>query len=421
VSTPIERLRYYDGEYLRSFDFETEQAYHVAMRRRLNRKLHLSGIVEGLILDKDSDSTPGAEFYSISAGMAIDQLGREMIVPSPYVFRREVDLARKDITAGQAAVWLCYRETPSTPPSVGYGICNDPDQNTRWREEYDVVLVMIPPPATLSPKDDPDSGRHGVRLGTVTIASTADGLAVTGTSNDNRSYVGIVAQSIVAPAAAPASFNILGKNSPTDPPASLEVVPILFADKSVIVGADFEIKTSDFAPGTTPPPVDPAHPEGYLKVANTLFLNGALYTQRSGKWFSLDSYVKSLVSGPDIQIGTQDITPVVTSGMPPNGTDTLHLTSTLAAVSSVKVMMAITSVTYQNFNDLTQWLPQISAATDWLIEVTAGNPQLVTGTSNKFDIPIHWSIGPKSTPSTGPELIPVTKLTVNYLVVFYPQ
>jgi len=420
VSSPIERLRYYDGEYLRSFDFEAEQSYHVAMRRRLNQKLHLSGIVEGLMLGEDTDSVPGAQFFSIAAGMAIDQLGREMIVPSPYVFRRETDLARKDITAGQASVWLCYRETAATPPSAGYGICNDTEQNTRWLEQYDVVLVMIPKPSSLSPQDDPDSGRHGVRLGTVTIASTVDGLTITSATNDNRSYVGIRAQKIVGPAGNPAKFNILGQNTPIDPPASLEVEPNLFADASVIVGPDFEVKTTDFATGSPPPAVDPSNPKpGYLKVANSMFLNGALYMQVSGKWFGLDAYIKSLIKGPDIQIKQMEFEPLLAVGMPPNGTETLNVTSTLPFASNVQVFVSVTSITRRNLTEVTQWAMTIPPAEEWVFDVTPGPPHRLG--PNQFNIPISWAIGPKDQPGDpNNAIITIKKLTLNCLVIFNP-
>ena len=45
MSSPIERVRYYEGEYLRSADFDAEQSYHIEMRRRMNHALHLHGIV----------------------------------------------------------------------------------------------------------------------------------------------------------------------------------------------------------------------------------------------------------------------------------------------------------------------------------------------------------------------------------------
>ena len=50
MSTDIERLRYYERQYLQSSDFTDEQTYHLEMRRRLNLALHLWGIVKGLQL-----------------------------------------------------------------------------------------------------------------------------------------------------------------------------------------------------------------------------------------------------------------------------------------------------------------------------------------------------------------------------------
>jgi hypothetical protein len=48
VSNQVQRLRFFDGEYLRSYDFTDEQSYHIDIRRRLNHRLHLRGIVDGL-------------------------------------------------------------------------------------------------------------------------------------------------------------------------------------------------------------------------------------------------------------------------------------------------------------------------------------------------------------------------------------
>jgi len=67
VST-IDRIRYYDGEFLRAFDFDDEQVYHLEMRRRLNRYLHLYGIAQGLDLVVSTDSVG----VTLPAGLAID-------------------------------------------------------------------------------------------------------------------------------------------------------------------------------------------------------------------------------------------------------------------------------------------------------------------------------------------------------------
>src|ERR1700745_85856 len=95
MATSIQRLRYFDGEFLRSNDFTDEQSYHVAMRRRLNLALHRSGIVQGLGLQQDEDSVPPTLlFFSITAGFAIDQDGREIVVSAPYTLSTDNVLGR---------------------------------------------------------------------------------------------------------------------------------------------------------------------------------------------------------------------------------------------------------------------------------------------------------------------------------------
>jgi hypothetical protein len=238
--------------------------------------------------------------------------------------------------------------------------------------------------------------------------------------NDNRSYVGIRAQKIIGPAPNPTTFNILGQNTPIDPAASLEIVPNVFADASVIVGPDFEIKTTDFI--GTAPTVNAADPKpGYLKVANSMFLNGALYMQVSGKWFALDDYVKSLIKGPDIQVKTQELIPTLALGMPPNGTETILFTSSLPSVTRVQVFVSITSITRRSLNEVAQWLTTIPPADEWIFEVTPGPPQLVAGSGNQYNIPITWAIGPKDLPANpNNAIITIKKMTVNCLVIFYP-
>src|SRR4051794_36350203 len=90
MTPPIERLRYYDGEYLRAFDFAAEQGYHNDMRRRLNMALHLYGIVEGLQLTVTSPAN--ITQVLISPGMAIDPYGREILLLAPYTFDDQADV-----------------------------------------------------------------------------------------------------------------------------------------------------------------------------------------------------------------------------------------------------------------------------------------------------------------------------------------
>jgi hypothetical protein len=71
----IQRLNYFTSQFLVQEDFQDEQAYHREMRHRHNRSLHTPGVVEGLTLSKAGDRQ-----IKVSAGMAIDRDGQEMIL-----------------------------------------------------------------------------------------------------------------------------------------------------------------------------------------------------------------------------------------------------------------------------------------------------------------------------------------------------
>jgi hypothetical protein len=70
-----ERVRFFFGQLLTANDFETEQTYHIIMRRLHNRLLHGAGIVEGLRVSADDDQS-GAVVV-LSPGFALDGLGRD--------------------------------------------------------------------------------------------------------------------------------------------------------------------------------------------------------------------------------------------------------------------------------------------------------------------------------------------------------
>jgi hypothetical protein len=71
----IQRLNYFTSQFLVENDFQDEQAYHREMRHRHNRLLHTPGVVEGLIVSKAGDRQ-----IKVSAGMAIDPEGQEMVL-----------------------------------------------------------------------------------------------------------------------------------------------------------------------------------------------------------------------------------------------------------------------------------------------------------------------------------------------------
>lgn len=75
--TPIERLNFYNGQRLDAHDLRAEQAYHMLVRRWLNRSLFEPGIAEGLEVNPDPDNT---HQVIVSPGLALDGKGREIIL-----------------------------------------------------------------------------------------------------------------------------------------------------------------------------------------------------------------------------------------------------------------------------------------------------------------------------------------------------
>lgn len=416
----IERLRYYDGEYLRSFDWESEQNYHVTMRRRLNRMLHLHGIVDGLEIQVDPDSTPNVQFYSISKGMAIDQFGREIVLDAPYLLRPEIVLARKEIEAGEADVWLCYREIATTPASAGYRVCNEPNQNTRWREGFDVVIV--PPNKKPTGPQDPDAGRGGVFLGHIHIVARGGGFDF-GTDDPNvavfrnadRKFVGIRAQSIESPAGYP-PFDVLAENAFDTPLASLEVKPNAFFDRNMIVGDDFGIDAAKVQPPITPATFPKA---GVAKIGGALFVAGDAFVRDAGIWYVLKNYINHVI--PEIVVGTADVTTVAGNADPSSGKVTLNLTSTrLAKASALKVMVAIQSYTRLSLNDYLNWAfgaNQADPSHEWVFQLVPGNPIQDLNAPENWQVDVEWRIGPTETHD---HLLPITKFTLSYVAVFQP-
>jgi hypothetical protein len=76
----LERLNYFNGQRLEAGDFRTEQAYHIAVRRALNRSLYSPGIASGLEVRRHP-SDPHK--VVVMPGLAIDALGRELILLEP--------------------------------------------------------------------------------------------------------------------------------------------------------------------------------------------------------------------------------------------------------------------------------------------------------------------------------------------------
>jgi hypothetical protein len=101
--TPLERVNYFEGQMLTAADFQAEQEYHQAKRRRHNRYLHGWGVVCGLGV-----SARGVDEIWVEPGLAIDCCGNEILLPDPE---------RLTIPDGPAVLYLAigYKEIEWTP------------------------------------------------------------------------------------------------------------------------------------------------------------------------------------------------------------------------------------------------------------------------------------------------------------------
>lgn len=97
--TSHKRLNYYTGQLLNADDFKDEQMYHVDKLRSHNRNLHTWGIARGLNVEKI-----GTKNVTISLGMAIDGLGRQIVLDE----LREIDLTQS--TASSLYLTISYNE-----------------------------------------------------------------------------------------------------------------------------------------------------------------------------------------------------------------------------------------------------------------------------------------------------------------------
>jgi hypothetical protein len=434
MTPPIERLRYYDGEYLRAFDFAAEQAYHVDMRRRLNMALHLYGIVEGLQLS--SITQAGISQVSVSAGMAIDPYGREILLLAPYTFDDQVDVGANRITVdGTYEVWIKYQRNADTPPSNGYAACNVTDQTTRWRETYKIVLlkksnpVDVPAVTDDISEEDPDTDvSNGVLLGVVAVSpnSTTGAFSLVDKLNNplkqpELTYVGLRAQRVVCPVDV-TGFDVLAKQKGLTPPTSLDLEANVFAQQNLIVGDDFVVDQTKIQP--PPKPVAPAvfpNPTGNVKVASDLFLQGNLYRTIGGKWLSFEEQVKALV--PDVLVGIFQVTSPSPTDQS-NGTFQFSVTSNrLKKIGSASATAAIAAV---KWNTILEIFNNIQATDQFLVQIKQHVSASPSGTiDNGCDVQVAWEVAPTfQIPQGGGQPAKyesaIVELWISYVVVCYP-
>lgn len=104
---PYERNRYFYGKLMTVRDFEIEQRYHNDKRRLMNRLLVGPGILAGLGVLTVDDKT-----ILVEPGVAIDYLGREVVVESPHISRLSIVEGFEGLPDyGEAYLNITYDET----------------------------------------------------------------------------------------------------------------------------------------------------------------------------------------------------------------------------------------------------------------------------------------------------------------------
>jgi len=149
-NTDIERLNYYEGEFLGALDFEAEQEYHREMRRRHNIGQHTWGIVSGLDLVQipngvtSPSGNPEVDIY-VQPGMAVDGFGREVVVVNKTQLTQ--DLFAPYFDSNPAAppkpmyVWISYAQAMLQPSTDACTQMNQPNAYGRVQETFALTVT----------------------------------------------------------------------------------------------------------------------------------------------------------------------------------------------------------------------------------------------------------------------------------------
>lgn len=203
----ISRAHFRELQILRYTDFEDEQAYRIAQRRRHNLAHHGWGIVQGLVLQ------PSLSGVSLSAGFAIDGYGRELTVSRRLEIRQSVlDEVLNALAVGNVDVWLTYHivasDNPQEPCYEDAWLrldCADPNRLTEPRHPAEVSLLDLDFGPERQPPDDPGQewpvylGRIAVGAGDISLPPHSRNLI----DLSERVYASLVGASVQTPAGYP--------------------------------------------------------------------------------------------------------------------------------------------------------------------------------------------------------------------------
>lgn len=330
--TDIERLNYYEGEFLGALDFQTEQEYHRDMRRRHNLGQHAWGIVSGLELVQVPNggttpppgSLPTVDIY-LQPGVAVDAFGREIVVLNKTQLTQDLFASYGNLVGTQEMfIWISYAQLMLQPPADVCTQVNQPNAFGRFQEAFALTVTQDPvgptgtpivvdgkavaPPAqtgdiVFPPDDsipyqefsaDDSTVNWYVPLGRVFWDATNGGVFVQQTKDKlddswlavGRQYAGIVASEIYAP------------------PASTVYAPAATKDYTPYYTAPGLTLKDRFAP--YPLPADPNGPNGQFYGGVGVEIAGSLLVDRL-----LEAQQNVLIDG------APDLTPIPTKNKKP--------------------------------------------------------------------------------------------------------
>lgn len=139
---PVERLNYYQHQYVGAEDFRDQQAYHRDALRRHELGPHSWGIVTGCTLveiDREGDD-PFVDVYLLP-GTAVDGFGRKIVVLEPVKIDPGLFSAYHDGSLVSLALWMLYDEVPARTATGGFAPCTDAEAFGRLTETYRFIVA----------------------------------------------------------------------------------------------------------------------------------------------------------------------------------------------------------------------------------------------------------------------------------------
>lgn len=167
-----QRNRYFYGKLLTAEDFIAEQNYFNTKIRLMNSLIFGSGVIAGLNVIKTDENS-----VAIESGVALDNAGREIIVPEPVIVKiNELDGYREFIreNTDHICAYLCieYNEKRTQPiHSIAKSALddeNDGPEHNRITEGFSLYITAK------APEENPNEAEHRALVRKTVISDTIE-------------------------------------------------------------------------------------------------------------------------------------------------------------------------------------------------------------------------------------------------------